>query len=259
MTETLIAALRRLADECGRDDARALAAPWIWTDETFLWNEILDHGVLSHGGTQWPVSPDNREVIAASRNRLPDLARVLGEAAKRIDLLENLAIQDGTARDQLRDQGVAAERERDEVFDEINVLQDKVQQLTEANSRLEADGIEFRGCPCRHVTPCRDTCSCACMFQSGGCLRCCSFGSLAQRQAKAERMVAEAVDHVRLRAEAAQLKIKLAAMTAARDRACLLARTGYATRPGLGWPDDVRADADQQVDALEAVGQEPGA
>jgi hypothetical protein len=312
MSETLHAALVRLAAACASDDARAIAAPWIWTDEIFLWNEDLDHGVLNHGGTHWPVMPDNREVIAASRNRLPELARVLADAAKRIDLLENLAIQDGAARDQLRNQIVAAERERDQaivdhrdaldqweaevnvaIADETKGLRDQlaemraaaataaesvdrvalwetihayvvacggdpsehvygntarmdavarveslvskctidgdalraeVLRLTEESARLRADGVEFRGCPCRHVTPCRDSCSCASLFQSGGCDRCCSYGSSEQRQAKAESMVAEATDRALLRAEIDQLQAKLAKMTAARDGLVALIR-----------------------------------
>jgi hypothetical protein len=52
------------------------------------------------------------------------------------------------------------------------------------------------------------------------------------------------------------LQAKLAAMTAARDRACLLARAGYSTLKGWGWSDETRADADQQIRALEDVGKE---
>lgn len=216
MSETLHAALVRLAAECANDDARALAAPWTWTDDAFLWNEVLDHGVLNHEGTAWSVQPANREVIATSRNRLPELARVLAAAARQID-----------------------------------DLRAEVQQLTEANTRLEADGIEFRGCPCRHVAPCRESCTCANMFSSGGCDRCCSYGSWAQRQAKAESMIAEAADRAADRDEIDQVKIKLAAMTEARDRACHLSRVGYTT-----WTEAVRADTDQQIRELEMVGKE---
>ena len=110
-SETLLAMLRRLAAICASDDARALPAPWMWTDGTFLWNKALDHGVLAHGNTHWPVSLDNREVIASARNRLSELARVLEDAARRIDLLESLAIQDGLARD-LHAHGVRAAGEQ---------------------------------------------------------------------------------------------------------------------------------------------------
>jgi hypothetical protein len=87
---TLLNELTRLADDCARDDARALSAPWAWTDETLLWNAEADHCVLQHGGTHWPMTAENREVIAAARNRLPDLVRSLREAAKRLDSLEKL-------------------------------------------------------------------------------------------------------------------------------------------------------------------------
>lgn len=103
MNETLGAALQRLADECARDDSRATKAPWRWTDNVYLWNEEIDRSVLEHGGVEWSMSIDNREVIAAARNRLPELARVLKDAARQIDLLANLAIQDSAARDRLRD------------------------------------------------------------------------------------------------------------------------------------------------------------
>ena len=46
------------------------------------------------------------------------------------------------------------------------------------------------GCPCRLVQPCKPECSCASRVQSGGCDRCCTYGSDEQRQAKAEWIVA---------------------------------------------------------------------
>jgi hypothetical protein len=44
------------------------------------------------------------------------------------------------------------------------------------------------GCPCLYVTPCSQHCSCANGIMSGGCTRCCAYGSLAQRKAAAERL-----------------------------------------------------------------------
>lgn len=111
MSESLHTTLQRLADECARDDARATKVPWIWTDIIYLWNEEIDHGVLEHGGVEWPMSADDREVIAASRNRLPELARVLKESARQIDLLANLATQDSAARNRLRDEIALLERD----------------------------------------------------------------------------------------------------------------------------------------------------
>ena len=100
---SLVDVLRALSDACAKDDARATQAPWTWTDEMFLWNKEIDHGVLNHGSqTHWPVSEDNREVIAASRNRLSELSKVMKDAARMIELLSALAIQDSGARDRLR-------------------------------------------------------------------------------------------------------------------------------------------------------------
>lgn len=92
-TEELLADLDRLSDACARDDARATAAPWIWSDETFLWSVDVDHGVLEHGGTRWPVTPENREAIAAGRNRLPELVRVLRAAATEVAVLRGALVE----------------------------------------------------------------------------------------------------------------------------------------------------------------------
>ena len=45
-----------------------------------------------------------------------------------------------------------------------------------------------QGCPCLYVEPCSYACSCASPGVSGGCERCCRYGSLEQRQAQAERL-----------------------------------------------------------------------
>lgn len=44
-------------------------------------------------------------------------------------------------------------------------------------------------CPCNYITPCCQTCTCAHPELSGGCDRCCSYGSLEQRRAVAEQIV----------------------------------------------------------------------
>ena len=46
------------------------------------------------------------------------------------------------------------------------------------------------GCPCLYVEPCSPLCSCANPGQSGGCERCCRYGSLEQRTAHAESLAA---------------------------------------------------------------------
>lgn len=44
-------------------------------------------------------------------------------------------------------------------------------------------------CPCSLVEPCSDQCSCANPLGSGGCARCCTYGSYDQRTASARRLV----------------------------------------------------------------------
>jgi hypothetical protein len=43
-------------------------------------------------------------------------------------------------------------------------------------------------CPCRYTSPCDPSCTCVNPFSSRGCARCCSYGSLDQRQRNAERL-----------------------------------------------------------------------
>ena len=44
------------------------------------------------------------------------------------------------------------------------------------------------GCPCLHTVPCSPQCSCANQLLSGGCTRCCNYGSAEQRHEQAERL-----------------------------------------------------------------------
>jgi len=69
--QPLLPRLQRLVADCERDDSRATSAPWIWTDDRFL---------------------------------------TLKEAARRVEFLENLAIQGNVARDRLRDRILQLER-----------------------------------------------------------------------------------------------------------------------------------------------------
>ncbi len=46
-----------------------------------------------------------------------------------------------------------------------------------------------RSCPCTYITPCSSQCSCANPIMSGGCSRCCMYGSESQRKSSAERLV----------------------------------------------------------------------
>jgi hypothetical protein len=43
-------------------------------------------------------------------------------------------------------------------------------------------------CPCNYTTPCSANCTCTNPNLSGGCMCCCKYGSLEQREANAERL-----------------------------------------------------------------------
>jgi hypothetical protein len=45
-----------------------------------------------------------------------------------------------------------------------------------------------RTCPCNWVEPCSRNCTCANPHLSGGCRRCCRYGSPTQRKNAAERL-----------------------------------------------------------------------
>jgi hypothetical protein len=48
------------------------------------------------------------------------------------------------------------------------------------------------GCPCLLIEPCSYACTCRNPTMSGGCERCCRYGSLSQRTAKAKRLAERA-------------------------------------------------------------------
>ena len=48
--------------------------------------------------------------------------------------------------------------------------------------------IEADGCPCLLVEPCSYACSCAKPTMSGGCMRCCKYGSMEQRISAAKQL-----------------------------------------------------------------------
>ena len=58
--------------------------------------------------------------------------------------------------------------------------------------------LAARGCPCLYTTPCQPNCTCVMPFSSRGCERCCSYGSLEQRQAKAQALAAAYDERQRL-------------------------------------------------------------
>ena len=71
------------SDEMRAVDDAALPRPWKWTDDQLLWNEEVDHCVLSHGGTDWPVSPENRAAIESAMNHMPALVELVAACENR--------------------------------------------------------------------------------------------------------------------------------------------------------------------------------
>lgn len=63
-------------------------------------------------------------------------------------------------------------------------------EIQAATDETRLDGL--CSCPCTRVEPCSPACSCASSVQSGGCRRCCRYGSEDQRQAAAEAIAADA-------------------------------------------------------------------
>lgn len=72
-------------------------------------------------------------------------------------------------------------------FDMIALWDDRAIQVIRNTGRSIADFVG-KGCPCTLIKPCMITCSCANLVQSGGCLRCCSYGSDDQRKEQAEHL-----------------------------------------------------------------------
>lgn len=61
-----------------------------------------------------------------------------------------------------------------------------IDNLVNELARLRMEKVS---CPCNYTTPCRDSCTCATPLLSGGCDRCCGYGSLEQRKDMAETLV----------------------------------------------------------------------
>jgi len=62
-------------------------------------------------------------------------------------------------------------------------------ELITAHSRGCAAVRTHKSCPCEFGDPCSPQCSCGHPFLSGGCRRCCRYGSPAQQRAAAEHIV----------------------------------------------------------------------
>lgn len=48
--------------------------------------------------------------------------------------------------------------------------------------------MESSGCPCSYTTPCHPDCTCVKPFMSGGCSRCCKYGSIEQKTMMAKML-----------------------------------------------------------------------
>ena len=69
-------------------DTAALQRPWSWCDGTLLWNEVVDHCVLSHGGTRWPITPENRAAIESAMNHMPALISLVADVERLKDAID---------------------------------------------------------------------------------------------------------------------------------------------------------------------------
>lgn len=71
---------------------------------------------------------------------------------------------------------------------------------------FELDNSEARACPCLYGSPCdpgMTGCTCINPGSSGGCLRCCSYGSLEQQRMRAEYLITQEKEIETLRAQLA--------------------------------------------------------
>lgn len=65
----------------------------------------------------------------------------------------------------------------------------RAKRSAEAAAFQEKAQADASGCPCTLTTPCSSACTCANQIMSGGCNRCCRYGSEEQRKAAAEAIV----------------------------------------------------------------------
>lgn len=68
-------------------------------------------------------------------------------------------------------------------YDTISVTH--VAAMARRIEELEAQSLHPGSCPCEWVRPCNPNCSCNDPVASGGCMRCCKYGSDIQRMAAA--------------------------------------------------------------------------
>jgi chromosome segregation ATPase len=176
--EDLITTLGLLANDCEADDRRMTAGPWTYNDDDTEMRAgqelVLAGGSVGYENARMIVEENDGLAIATVRNRLPDLVKVLREAARQIEVLRadrdgyqdgliianNAAERRGAKRDELaidhahlqrlykesREYVATLVRERDELVagdkqrvEEINNLDGRVDDLVE-----EVDALDTR-------------------------------------------------------------------------------------------------------------------
>lgn len=72
-------------------------------------------------------------------------------------------------------------------FERGRIAEAKVCEKAKRHDTAAAQG-QAAGCPCNYIEPCSQACSCANPVMSGGCQRCCKYGSLEQRREAARQL-----------------------------------------------------------------------
>jgi hypothetical protein len=57
------------------------------------------------------------------------------------------------------------------------------------SSEATEKNMSRKTCPCEFGNPCSSTCSCAISVMSGGCRRCCRYGSKEQQEGMAKALI----------------------------------------------------------------------
>jgi hypothetical protein len=165
--------LQQLADDCAHDDARMMKGPWAYDDTEAeirggvgrTGDLVASGGSVGYENARMSIEAHDGEAIASSRNRLSDLVRVLREAAKCLDSLEelrrdhvHLRRQYAESRDyvatlvrEASDLGASAQRH----VDEANKADARITELegafAEALTIAEWESSEYQGKP-EHLT-----------------------------------------------------------------------------------------------------------
>jgi hypothetical protein len=67
-------------------------------------------------------------------------------------------------------------------------IAEKKETIESLTEQLKKEWSRKR-CPCEFGDPCKSSCTCARHSMSGGCLRCCTYGSEEQQKAMANRII----------------------------------------------------------------------